>query len=161
MGTAYGNNLFVAVDSAVGGIYTSQDGSNWKEQAVVGSLHAMAFGNGVFLAAGDAGSVCVSQGTGFWTRLPCPTPNNIKGVTYSNGVFVAVGDSGTILSSAEISIDLVAQGLNWAIAAYAVSVTDTNDSLSSLTYGNGQFVAAGADAGNLPNLTSHSNLTTY
>ena len=63
-------------------------------------------------------------------RSPVPTGNNLRGVVFGDNLFVAVGDYGTVLTSSN--------GLAWT-----QQPSGTKENLSSFTYGNRTFVAAG------------------
>ena len=66
MGVTYGGGQFVAVGDK-GTIVTSTDGYNWGSPSLVatGSLYAIAYGNGVFTAAG---TLCLTSADGVaWT----------------------------------------------------------------------------------------------
>lgn len=99
------------------------DSQNW--------LNGVAYGNGKFVAVGDRGWIVSSPYGVAWTdRIPATNSFSLSGVVFVNGLFVAVGGSGRILSSTD--------GLNWV-----THNTSTNDYLSGVAYGNGQFVATG------------------
>jgi hypothetical protein len=57
------------------------------------------YGNGLFVAVGDGGTILTSPDGVNWTRGPRGRATRLFGVTYGNGLFVAVGRFGTILTS--------------------------------------------------------------
>jgi hypothetical protein len=65
--------------------------SNW--------LNGVAYGNGLFVAVGDGGTILTSPDGVSWTQRTSGTSNQLNGVAYGNGLFVAVGWDGTILTS--------------------------------------------------------------
>src|SRR5690349_18933610 len=72
-------------------------------------LHAVACGNGVFVAVGDNATILNSADGRVWTAGPQPqTVERFQGVTFGGGEFVAV--SGTEFWSST-------DGLNWTLRA--------------------------------------------
>ena len=72
-------------------------------------LRGVAYGNLIFVAVGDSGTILTSLDGVAWTVPPDlqnPLPSvRLRGVTYCRDTFIAVGDSGTILTSLD--------GVNW------------------------------------------------
>ncbi|MBI5069324.1 MAG: carboxypeptidase regulatory-like domain-containing protein [Deltaproteobacteria bacterium] len=138
---ARGGGLFVAVGasgaapstSAV--IATSGDGLAWTERApaIAPGLNGVAFGNGVFVAAGDLGSLQRSTDGISWSAVPSGTAEHLQGVRFANGLFLATGHAGTVLSSAD--------GLSWVEARI-----DPDLILSDISHGAGLYVAVGVSA---------------
>jgi hypothetical protein len=144
-GVTFGNGTFVMVDSG-GNIVTSTDGSNWTPQADTGSeLDGVGYGNGYFVAVGDNGAIYLSSGSNFWFANQSGQVNNLYGICFGSGLFVVAGQQGTLLSSSLTGISPNPPEQNWALASYAPGTTDTSDYLSSVTYGNGNYVALGSD----------------
>jgi hypothetical protein len=126
----WGSDKFVAVGTASQMAY-SGDGIDWTAiEAGIGAgktnfnlgnsstfvsakINDIAWGNGVFVAAGASGCMAYSGDGTTWTAIPAGTgagqsgfpntndPNTgmINGIAYGNGRFVAVGDNGTIAYS--------------------------------------------------------------
>jgi hypothetical protein len=117
---AYGNGLFVSVggdgNPGSGTVVTSTNGTNWSlvsndlsangtswflQTAVPfeSQLNWVTFGNGRFVAVGNAGMILLStDGTNWVQDGSGVTTQALYGVTYyQNGQFVIVGDKGTIL----------------------------------------------------------------
>jgi len=117
-------NLKVDVDPKVGSTWTRQN-SGTEEP-----LFGVTYGNGIFVAVGDGGTILTSPNGVNWTGQRSGTYNTLLGVTYGNGIFVAVGGGGIILISSD--------GVNWREANSA-----TENGLFKVTYGNGIFVAVG------------------
>jgi hypothetical protein len=55
-------------------------------------LDGVTYGNGLFVAVGDGGTILTSPDGVNWTQRTSGTGNWLFGVTYGNGLFVAVGD---------------------------------------------------------------------
>jgi hypothetical protein len=69
-------------------------------------------------------------------RNPTPTAEDLQAVTYANGIYVAVGNLGTVFSSTN--------GTEWTKQTLPGTADQpTDNTLFSITYGAGQFVAAG------------------
>lgn len=134
----YGGSLFVAVggeqESPSDSFASSSDGITWTLRPLPlqssGAWAAVAYGNGIFVAATDTNDnrVAVSTDGVYWTVQALGTDTG-GGVAYGNGVFVV--PSGTS-GAASISAD----GTNWTIStlpSYA----------SRVAFGDGVFVAVG------------------
>jgi hypothetical protein len=131
-----GNGLFVAAGYKT--ILTSPDGLTWTTQETPEGipweeaggaknwLQSVAYGNGTFVAVGDAGIVLSSPDGVAWTQRVSETTSSLWGVSYGNGTFVAAG-SGIVLTSPD--------GATWT--------QRTTDHFSGVTYANGSFVAVG------------------
>jgi len=118
-------NLKVDVDPKVGSTWTRRE-SGTREP-----LFGVTYGNGIFVAVGDGGTILTSPNGVNWThRDPAGTANTLFGVTYGNGIFVVVGGGGIILISSD--------GVSWREANSA-----TENDLFKVTYGNGTFIAVG------------------
>ncbi|MHB8523206.1 MAG: cell wall-binding protein, partial [Limisphaerales bacterium] len=89
-------------------------------------LSAVTYGNGEFVAVGDAGTIVTSPNGVAWTSRNSGTTNWLGSVAYGNGRFVAVGNA-TLTSP---------DGIGWTSRDFVSGV-------SSVTYGNGLFVAVG------------------
>ena len=117
---------------AHGGIWTSTDGAEWnrRESNEERSLHAVAFGDRVFVAVGNEGALLTSPDGITWTPRDSRTDNRLRGVAFGNHCFVAVGYEGTILVSNN--------GRRW----HACN-SGTAERLQGVAFGNGMFVAVG------------------
>jgi len=118
-----------------GRIYESTDLASWSEAGTnVPAVSGVAFGNEGFIASTRAGTFIVSSNGLNWQEpAPKPIPFSFRDVKYLEGEFVGVG--GKQLSfSADASI--------WT---NTVTITNAEDSadFSSITFGNGRFVAGG------------------
>ena len=82
-------------------ILTSPDGVSWtrRTSGTSSELKGVAYGNSLFVAVGDDGTILTSPDGVSWNQQTSGTSNNHNRVAYGNGLFVAVGKSGTILTS--------------------------------------------------------------
>ena len=115
--------------------YSILDNWQMKSSGTSNHLYEVAYGNGVFVAVGDLGTILTSPNGTTWQLQASGISNHLYDVTYDNGVFVAVGDLGTILTSPN--------GTTWQLQVSGIT-TD----IVSVTYGNGTFVALG-DSGTI------------
>jgi len=154
----YGNGLFVAVGgyetpshSYSGTVATSADGINWtvRNDLAISNysrLFGVAFGNGIFVAVGELGTIFTSPDGITWSAGTSVTSENLTAVTFGNGVFVAVGFRGTILTSVD--------GKTWS-----QSISGTQATLYGAGHGNGLFVAVGGTYGGRTSPTTGIVLT--
>jgi len=148
----YGNGLFVTYGTK-GKIHTSPDGTTWTERTCyygaspcqnaeygtpqdLEDLHGLTYGNGLFVAVGDNGTILTSPDGTTWTQRTSPPGPfgarvHLYDVTYGNGLFVTVGgDNGTILTSPD--------GTTWAKRN-----SGTSEEFLGVAYGNGIFLTIG------------------
>src|SRR5512147_1878768 len=65
----------------------------WRNPLPQGNyLYHVAYGNGTFVAVGEAGTVLTSVDGENWTQEYSGTDLGLAGVTYANNLFIAVGD---------------------------------------------------------------------
>lgn len=80
----------------IGVIYTSPDGTNWTRRHFSGSkLHDIAYGGGIYVAVGEAGTMWRSTDGIAWSPVPSGETVRLYGVAYGSNRFVAVGWGGT------------------------------------------------------------------
>lgn len=109
------------------------DDWHWRNPLPQGNdLNDVHFGNGVFVAVGQFGTILTSPDGTAWTVRASGTTKTLHGVAFGNGVFVAVGESGTILTSPD--------GIAWT--ARASGITDPHIPLFGVTFGGGTLVSA-------------------
>jgi hypothetical protein len=142
-GLIYGNGKFVAV----GGLlncsfffcfynsvsYTSSDGLTWapSNPGPAYLLSDIAFGNGMFVAVGDGGTIVTSADGTSWATPPSGASELLLNVAYGHGTFVVVGaQQGGIYTSTDA-------------AHWAARNSGTTNGLFNITYGNGTFLAVG------------------
>lgn len=111
-----GKGRFVAA-AYWGQMFFSWDGITWTDsgQAVNIDTPKLAFGNNVFVAAGEHGNldqkarIAYSHDGRRWMEATYPAGlPYLRGVTYGNGKFVAVGDDGVVLTSVD--------GITWSLS---------------------------------------------
>lgn len=111
---------------------TQRPGVIWTERSsdTASNLNGVAYGNGIFVAVGEYGTILTSKNGATWTVRTSGIEETLHSVTYGGGTFVVVGERGTVLTSRD--------GINWAKRTSGIS-WDLND----VTYGDGIFVAVG------------------
>ena len=101
-------------------------------------LNAVTFGDGLFVAVGEAGNILTSPDAVNWTLVKSFIQEQLFGVSSGiiNGTnyFVAVGANGVILRSSD--------GLNWTLAR----AKDWTRDLFCVAYGGGAFVIGGVNS---------------
>ena len=63
-------------------------------------MHGLAYGNNVYVAVGDAGSI-FSANDGSCENKVSNTTSPLRAITYGNNLFIAVGYGGTIITSTD------------------------------------------------------------
>ena len=112
-------------------VAVSPDGSTWSEYPVpAGSWDSVAYGNGRYVALSSVNASVeemTSTNGSNWTPMTGPS-GPWAGLTFGEGRFVAVSSDGDIETSPD--------GVNWTS-----TWSHSNYDLSSVTYGDGLFVA--------------------
>ena len=139
----YGNGIFVAVGDGptnASAIFYSEDGNTWLEanlseiSSLSGTLLAIAYGNGKFIAAGTNGFAYYSEDGINWTKKTSISPSTIiRSVAFGNGKFVAVTEDNSPIWYTE-------NGLSWS-ASDTSSISTTDLLLRAIVYGNNTFIA--------------------
>jgi hypothetical protein len=106
-------------------------------------LWAVTFGGGLFVAAGDAGTVLTSSNGMAWNPVVLGITNSLRGAAYGQGQFVCVGASGFVMASTD--------GMSWS--PQSSGTTNQLNAVASTTLG---FVAAGK-AGTIVTSSDGSN----
>jgi hypothetical protein len=106
-------------------------GDTWTARTMPNGVWIVAYGSGVFLAVDEGGtggsSVAYTSNDGItWNLQALSTSAQWSALTSGNNVFVAVGGAATVAS---------ADGVNWNTG------TIPTGGYTSVTYGNGKFVA--------------------
>lgn len=118
----------------------SLDQWEWRNPLPQGhSLLDVAYGNGVFVAVGDGGTIMSSSDGGVsWTiQDPGSDASRLfEAVIFHNDHFTAVGRAG----SSQGLIARSTNGLDWTEQVSP----DPGSALTDITYGNGQYVAVGS-----------------
>jgi len=142
----YGKGLFVTYGTK-GKIHTSPDGTTWTERTCyygaspcqyaeygtpqdLEDLHGLTYGNGLFVAVGDNGTILTSPDGTTWAKRNSGTSEEFLGVAYGNGIFLTIGLNGNILISPD--------GTTWTEGSYENSYS--YGFFKAATYGNGLFV---------------------
>ena len=138
-GATYGNGRYVAVGTN-GAIVTSTDTTNWSAATspTTAQLNAVAYGAGQFVAVGGTATAAtiVSSSDGLNWNLQSAPWNTLYAIIFAQNQFVAVGQTN---SSSKLSTILTSpDGLNWT-----AEVAATTNSLRTLAFGNGLYLAAG------------------
>lgn len=107
-------------------------------------LNGVAYGNGVWVAAGDDGSVVRSTNGMDWTALPPPNPDSFQSVRFINGKFFAVGgyglDLGMLIRWKRATVATSTNGLEWSV------ISMDGDPIQDIAFAQGRFVAIGSSA---------------
>lgn len=131
---AYGNGVFIAVgtQSSHPGILRSRDGAAWTVRPAPegGTWHGVAFGEDLFVVAGDSGRILTSPDGIAWTRRTSEVSTRLFKAAWGEAGFVVVGESGVVLRSAD--------GITWE-----KGVSGTEEDLSYVAAGSGVYVAGG------------------
>ena len=117
----------------------SVDGISWSRPTSVPgtAFFAAIWAEGLYVAVGENGtnSLIVSSPDGVnWTAHTWTNYGGLNAVTWGNGTFVAVGTGGVTFSSTN--------GLDWTAQLLPIDPAWFPRYLSTVTYGNGVFVAS-------------------
>lgn len=125
-GVVNANGQFVVVGNN-GSILRSSDGFSWEDDSVAttGTLRGIAYGNGLYVAAGSVAATSTDGKS--WSLCPSNPPTLITRIVYGKGLFVATAPAGQILTSQD--------GTNWQVRFIFGQV------ISGIAYSGGTFVA--------------------
>lgn len=157
--TSVQSGLFVAVSNSGTNnrVMTSPDGITWTSRTTNSNAWAgVTYGNGRFVAVAGSGvgNRVMTSTDGFtWTVGTTPVDNGWISITYAKdsanadagvkaGLFVAVAQSVPTGAPVNNTVMTSPDGLTWT-----TRTTPNNLLGTSVTYGNGTFVAVGANAG--------------
>jgi photosystem II stability/assembly factor-like uncharacterized protein len=133
-----------------GTILSSSDGITWVEHhpsPAVWGLYAVAYGNGHFVAVGNA--ILTSDDGVNWTQRQFQSQSySLTGIVYGNDQFVAVGDYSLMATSPD--------GVNWALRD-----SGTSNDLPAIAFGNGQFVVPTWAPGAPPSILTSTGAVTW
>jgi hypothetical protein len=93
-------------------------------------LYKVTYGNGLYVAVGDAGTILTSLDGTSWTYRTFADGPGLKSVIYGNHQYLTVGNSGTALSSPD--------GIAWTS-----HVIDSGASFHDVIYADSQYLAVG------------------
>ena len=122
-------------------LWSEKIDSSWikQESGIFGSIRALTYGNGMWVAVGYSGLVLTSRnGTSWtkqiiksnskrWNQYTSANTTHLMDVAYNNGLWVVVGSFGTILTSSD--------AISWK-----QQPTQGNISFQEIAYGNGMWV---------------------
>jgi hypothetical protein len=137
LGVTHGGTKYIIVggkNTGNTGISYSSDGITWTPATsveFVGTLapRCAAYGNGVYVVAGDNGKLeSSSNGTAFTSRTSGFGTTVIESACFGNGIFLIGGQLGKLATSTD--------GITWSVT------TNGTADINGLTYSNGLFVAA-------------------
>ena len=114
-----------------------------RNQATATRQYVVAYGNGVFVQAGNGGKLGYSTDGLTWSSRDSLIGNTqINAITFGNGIFVIGGnrDDGTVSTRVSTSTD----GLTWT--SRAASLGAANGDIKALTIGDGTFFAVATDS---------------
>jgi len=104
------------------------DSWTWRNPLPQGnSLKATAFGNGLFVAVANAGTIVTSVDGVNWVVQRSGVGSDLNAIAFGNGRFIAAGASGTVLTSDD--------GTNWVAQPF-----DIGTNPNAIAFGNGRFV---------------------
>ena len=129
---------FVAVGAA-GRVLGSADGISWTASGVSSTatpnLNAVAFGNSVYVAVGEGGTIYSSSDASIWNERKSNIATNINDVNFVSGRFVAVGVGGFIATSTD--------AITWTTRD-----SPSSQNLNAVAFGSSKYVIVG-DAGTI------------
>lgn len=146
------NNLFlISGGSGSSTLYTSTDAITWTSRGTPlnsATLRDFAYGAGVYIAVGDAGSLSTSTDAITWTtRTSGFGGESITAAVYTGKMFVAGGGSGTVKTSTD--------GINWAAS------TSTSGAMTSLATNGNLLVATSSNSTKSANLRQAQSSQLY
>jgi hypothetical protein len=115
---------------------TNAAGITWSSRTTplpIKEWNDIVYGNGQFVAVGNAGALMTSPNGVTWTSRTAAANNNWNSIAFAENTFVAVSETGTgnrVMTSTD--------GITWISRTSAA-----NDNWASIAYGNGKFVAIG------------------
>ena len=136
-----GSTIIVAVGNS-GILYSSVDsGTTWASRTSgfgSNTIYSVAFGNSLFVAVGQNGTITTSSDGITWTaRTAGVSTNQLNYVTYQNNLWVAVGNGA---NGGAGGITTSSDGITWTKRN---TPTTSATGLTSVSYGGGYWVAVG------------------
>lgn len=139
-GAAYGNGLYVLIDTGAVTWYTSTNASTWTSRGNFsvdyiktdiiynsGAFHAVGYGNGQRVTG-------ISNDAISWVRAgnieTANTPNLAFTLTYGNGRYVIAGNSGILLTSATAIVPVYSNTYNVSVQFLVPSMNTGNRAYS-------------------------------
>jgi hypothetical protein len=121
---------------ARGGVAAPPDVAVWTERTsgTSNAINAVAYGNGLWVAVGDSGTILTSPDGVTWTARVSGTTNPLRDVIFAQGKFVACANVGFLEST---------DGITWSAVPFTGPYTTWR-----IAYANNTWVALAANAGN-------------
>jgi hypothetical protein len=95
-----GHGTLFALTHCSTALLSRSGGVHWESQNTPGlQVRSIAFGNGIFVAVGKAGTILISSNATSWTPTAIDSADSLLCVRYAAERFVAVGAFGAIWSS--------------------------------------------------------------
>jgi len=146
---AYGNGTYIVglnnSTALLGSLYSSTDGTTWSKivsPSIPTDMYFSgggAYGNGVFVFAGNAGKIITSSDNGAtWISQTSGTTYNLINIKFLNGAFYAVGKTGSFSNMENVVLSST-DGITWT---KVLEVLNSNVSFSNIAYGGGAYVVA-------------------
>lgn len=137
---AVGYDYDFSINSWIGVIYTSPNGTSWTRVHAGGAeLYDVTYGNGMYVAVGNNGTMWRSPDASNWNPVPTGVGQNLRGVAFGNGTFVAVGaysnGSGGVVLSSTNAIDWTDNSSGAGLASW--------HGFFNAEYCNNRFLASG------------------
>jgi len=132
-GGVWAEGIFVTVGGDSTGLYrTSADAVTWEEtRGTRGGVYAIAYGDGLFVSAGNFGNLAWSTDGRTWFEEHYDYDTHLRNLVYGDGRFVSIGGE-----RRAVTLD----GVSWEH-----DEIHSGTELYGLAYGNGVFVATGTD----------------
>jgi len=131
----YGHGLYIALlDNASNSYCYSSDGIHWDEGYfnAAGDRRCICYGNGRFVTpVWNTTNINYSLDGINWYTRNCPTQRNWNACGYGNGMYIILSGSQTAIYSRD--------GMMWT--EFNMGVPNNNYKWTSITYGNGVWVA--------------------
>jgi hypothetical protein len=135
----FGEGMYVAVGGSpngVGRVFTSRNAVNWIKRSFTGAtLKAVAYGNGMFVAASDH-AVHMSRNGVQWQTVRSRMQATVDDLAFGNGKFVAVGTA-TYTGTPMGKVFRSRTGIHWNGDTYAGI-----DPWNVLSFAGGRFYAS-------------------
>jgi hypothetical protein len=124
-------------------VKTSPDGVTWTQRYFTGTeLYAIAYGGGVYLAAGNDGSVIRSTNGTTWSAVAVPgitTSETFDGLSWNGSIFLLTGYTGT---NGTTKVFTSSDGSTWVDQSAGAGVASWQD-LRKSAWLNDRFVSSG------------------
>lgn len=118
-----------------------------------GWIYSVTYGKGLYVGVGSSNTIITSPNATNWTsRISAFTISwgTINSIAFGNGIFVAVANGNSSYGTSTEQIQTSTDGITWnAVDILPITLSRNGStyppSFSSVTFGNGQFVAVGSE----------------